>query len=278
MLVEKILYSCPNVTKIYLLIREHKGVRAKRRFDEYLSHMIFDRIRQCNPLALEKMVLIEGDCLSKGLGISEEDKTLIESNVNIVFHIVATVKFNEKLQTAIDLNVNGTVRVLNLAKEMKELEAFVYISTAYSTPWKVFVSEFVEPFNLIENLGTNEVKLTSSQIEKLSQQIGMEEKYPNTYTITKHMAEQVVLSFSKKMSHINTIIIRPSIITAAAYEPIIGWIDSFNGPCAMMAETARGTIKSIIGDGNKIADMIPVDIVANTIITSVWYENMKSGR
>lgn len=260
-------------------MRERKTVPPKVRFDQYLSHMIFDRIRKCNPETLQKLCLVEGDCLSDGLGITETAKMELRASVNMIFHIVATVKFNETLKTAIDLNVNGTIRVLNLAKKMLKLEYFVYISTAYSTPWKRQVEESVETFTLIDDFrrqmesSQSGFTLSEDQIKDLLSQIGPEKKYPNTYTLTKHMAEQVVLDFSKKLVGVDTIIVRPSIITAAAYEPIIGWIDSFNGPCAMMVETARGTIKSIIGDGSKIADMIPVDLVANTIIACVWYQS-----
>lgn len=259
-------------------MRERKTVSPKDRFDEFLSHMIFDRVRKRNPQALQKLHLIEGDCLSHELGISKNDKICLESTVNIIFHIVATVKFNEKLATAIDLNVNGTIRVLRLAKTMLKLEHFVYVSTAYVNPWKREVSELVETFSLLKDF-THQMEsekgfhLKEKQLKDLYSVIGENKRYPNTYTLTKHMAEQVVLDFSFKLSGVHTIIVRPSIITAAAYEPIIGWIDSFNGPSAMMVETARGTIKSIIGNGNKIADMIPVDIVTNTLITCVWYQS-----
>lgn len=279
-LVEKLLYTCPKIKKIYILIRERKTIAPKVRFDQYLSHPIFDRVRESNSDALQKLCLIEGDCLSHDLGISENDKELLESNVNVVFHIVATVKFNEKLTTAIDLNVNGTVRVLTLAKNMSKLKDFVYVSTAYATSWKREVKEEVDRFSLIGDFWSQEevegkgFTLTEFQLQMLQSHIGSGRRYPNTYTLTKHMAEQVVLNFSTKLTGINVIIVRPSIITAAVYEPIIGWIDSFNGPCAMMVETARGTIKSIIGNGNKIADMIPVDIVSNTLIACVWYHGI----
>lgn len=259
-------------------MRERKTISPKVRFEQYLTHMIFDRVRKCNPQALQKLCLIEGDCVSDGLGITEKDKIVLKSNVNIIFHIVATVKFNEALTTAIDLNVNGTIRVLNLAKEMPKLEYFIYISTAYATPWKEQMEETVTKFELIDDFhkqSKHGFNLTEHQISDLLSEIGSDKKYPNTYTITKHMAEQVVLDFSQVLSDgVHTIIVRPSIITAAAYEPIIGWIDSFNGPCAMMVETARGTIKSVIGNGNKIADLIPVDIVASTIIACVWYQSV----
>ena len=46
----------------------------------------------------EKVQAIAGDMLIDGLGISEEDKALLEDNVNIVIHSAATVRFDEHLR------------------------------------------------------------------------------------------------------------------------------------------------------------------------------------
>ncbi|XP_063706220.1 fatty acyl-CoA reductase 1-like [Culicoides brevitarsis] len=274
-LLEKLLFSCPDIKKIYILIREKRGLSSKERFDKFISHEIFHRIRQKNPSILEKLYLVEGDCLSDKLGIKEDDRQLLISSVNIIFHVVAQVKFNQPIQSAVDFNVNGSLRILNLAMEMTHLEHFVYISTAYVNPWKHQVPEKVEPFSLT-GWSPNEILILSeSQTKILNGRVSNGGIYPNTYTLTKHMAEHLVVYFSKKLKKSHTTIVRPSIVTAAAYEPFIGWTDSFNGPAAIMVETARGTIKSVIGDGNKVADVIPVDLVANTIIASVWHQTIE---
>ena len=50
---------------------------------------------------------------------------------------------------------------------------------------------------------------------------------PNTYTYTKALAEQLL---EKECGDIPLAIVRPSIVTAAAQEPLPGWIDNLNGP------------------------------------------------
>lgn len=42
--------------------------------------------------------------------------------VQIVFNVVASVKFNEKLRDAVEINVNGTKKVLDLAMRMQHLK------------------------------------------------------------------------------------------------------------------------------------------------------------
>ena len=51
--------------------------------------------------------------------------------------------------------------------------------------------------------------------------------HPNTYTFTKALAEQAV---KENASDLPLSIFRPSIVVAAAKEPMPGWIDNLNGP------------------------------------------------
>lgn len=56
-----------------------------------------------------------------GLGISHTDRELLRREVNVVFHVAATVRFDEKLKIALGINVNGTKEVVQLCKEIKNL-------------------------------------------------------------------------------------------------------------------------------------------------------------
>lgn len=51
-------------------------------------------------------------------------------------------------------------------------------------------------------------------------------KHPNTYTLTKGLTEQIVVS---KGSGLPIAIVRPSIVCAAYQEPFPGWIDNTCG-------------------------------------------------
>lgn len=55
-------------------------------------------------------------------GLSEEDKQKFAEEVNIIFHGAATVRFDEKLKTAIGINVLGTRELIKLAKTVKNLK------------------------------------------------------------------------------------------------------------------------------------------------------------
>jgi hypothetical protein len=87
--------------------------------------------REC-PRALEKLIPVKGDVSQPELGLSVEDRTMLMQRVNIVFHSAATVRFDEPIKTAVNLNTRGTDRVVDLCKDMANLVCLVHVSTAYS--------------------------------------------------------------------------------------------------------------------------------------------------
>ena len=66
------------------------------------------------------------------LGLSDEDKSVLKREVNIIFHSAASVKFDDELSKAIAMNVRGTKELMDLAKGMENLASFVHVSTCYS--------------------------------------------------------------------------------------------------------------------------------------------------
>lgn len=59
-------------------------------------------------------------------------------------------------------------------------------------------------------------------------------------------------------------------MTAALRDPVPGWVDNVCGITGIMMEIGRGTIRSIICEEDYIVDLIPVDLVVNTLITAAW--------
>ena len=45
------------------------------------------------------MIPISGDCGDPGLGIGESDRDLLAENVSVIFHLAATIKFDEPLRS-----------------------------------------------------------------------------------------------------------------------------------------------------------------------------------
>jgi len=94
--------------------------------DKLLTYVFFclklyETLRVDNPEVLSKIIPIAGDITLPDLGISEEDQKELCEEVSVVLHSAATVKFDEKLKLSINVNVQGTKRIVDLCKQMKNL-------------------------------------------------------------------------------------------------------------------------------------------------------------
>lgn len=92
---------------------------------------VFEALKKDYSEQLRKICVIAGDCLQPKLGMSDENRELLKREVNVVFHVAATVKFDAPLKYAVHMNIRSTSDMLDLAREMKQLKvsgsANVYI-------------------------------------------------------------------------------------------------------------------------------------------------------
>lgn len=86
---------------------------------------VFERLHEEVPKFRHKIVAIGGDCSLAGLGLNLIDRQILISNVQLVFHAAATVRFDEKLKLAVSINVCGTQEVLELCTHMTKLEVSI---------------------------------------------------------------------------------------------------------------------------------------------------------
>lgn len=129
--MEKLLRCC-DVNTIYILVRSKKGKSMEARCEQIFDDVVFEHLRQASPKFRHKIVSIAGDCVLPGLGIAADERQQLIDRVNIVFHVAATVRFDEKLRLALGINVAGTREIMLLAREVRHLVALVHVSTAYA--------------------------------------------------------------------------------------------------------------------------------------------------
>ncbi|EDX02432.1 putative fatty acyl-CoA reductase CG5065 [Drosophila yakuba] len=264
-LIEKLLRSCPKLGRIYVLMRPKKGHTIEERLQQQWETRLYERLRREQPDARSKLVAIAGDVEQLGLGIAKADLERLR-NVNIVYHSAASVRFDDALSTAILLNTRGTHELVKLALEWPQLKAFVHVSTTYSNPSVLEVEERVYP--PLADWRTT-IKLAETYDAQILDIFNL--KYgnfqPNTYTFTKSLAEQVVNEYRDRLP---IFIFRPSIVVSTIEEPMPGWADNFNGPTGLLVACGVGILRSQNCDPNIVADFVPADIVARTLITSVY--------
>ena len=93
----------------------------------------------------QKVEAISGDVSLPGLDLSLSDRQKLCSEVEIIFHCAAIVRFDIPLQEAVIVNVRGTKLMLELAKECQNLLNFVHVSTAYCHLDEDIVKEQIYP-------------------------------------------------------------------------------------------------------------------------------------
>ncbi|XP_001600309.1 fatty acyl-CoA reductase wat-like [Nasonia vitripennis] len=266
LLIEKLLRSCPKVGKLYLMMRAKKGKSPEHRFKEHFDDVVYDRLKKEQPNFSDHVVMIEGDISLGDLGLSKSDREELIENIDVVFHGAATVRFDESLRQAVNINVRGTKLVLMFAREMKNLKAFVHISTAFShCILKKIEEKFYEPpmdpdrvLSLVDMLDDDLLDHMTPKV------IG---KWPNTYAFSKAVGEELVRKYSVGVP---TCIVRPSIMIATYKEPVTGWINNYYGPTGVVMGAAIGLLRSLHCESTKIADIIPADYVINNIIVAAW--------
>jgi len=102
-------------------------------------------------------------------------------------------------------------------------------------------------------------------MKTFTKQVLQNTKFPNTYTLTKHLAEKLV---AKYHGHIPISIVRPTIVGAALKEPQPGWIDAVSAGAAVYLFIGLCVMRIIPGKTYTISDQIPVDFVVNQLLTS----------
>ncbi|XP_020280731.1 fatty acyl-CoA reductase wat-like [Pseudomyrmex gracilis] len=266
LLIEKLLRMCPGIGSIYLLMRAKKGKDVHQRTEEIFDDVLFEKLKKKHPKFRHQIVAVAGDCSQPYLGMSPQDRATIIREVTIVFHVAATVRFDEKLKLAVPINVRSTKDVFDLCREIPNLKSFVHVSTAYANcPQSVIEEKFYDPPMDYDKL----IALMECVDDKLAEDItsNLLGKWPNTYAYTKAVAENVI---RKEAGDMPVGIFRPAIVISTYREPIKGWIDNLYGPTGVAAGAGTGLLRSIHCDGSTQANVVPADLTVNALIACAW--------
>lgn len=95
-MLEKLLRSCPEISTIYILVRNKKGKNVDSRVEEIFDDVIFDRMKKECPKYKHKVVGIAGDCSLPSLGMSQKDINTLIDQVRV--GIISTDAFQSYLK------------------------------------------------------------------------------------------------------------------------------------------------------------------------------------
>jgi nucleoside-diphosphate-sugar epimerase len=156
-----------------------------------------------------------------------------ERELDLVCHCAASISFGLPLEEAREINVEGTRRILDVARE-SGARRYVHVSTAYvAGTWPgVFGEDMLD-----EGQG-----------------------FRNTYEQTKWEAEHLVADRSGDFD--SAAIARPSIVMG---ESDSGWTPAFNVLYWPLRAFARGLFDQVPARPDGRVDVVPVDYVADGI-------------
>ncbi|XP_073817824.1 fatty acyl-CoA reductase wat-like [Musca autumnalis] len=268
-LIEKILRST-KVRRIYVIVRPKSGHESiVERFNDILKSPLFEKLHKLRPKFPDHIQLMEGDCSQENLGLSNDDyRTLIE-NVEVIMHCAATVRFNETLSLATQINVHGTADIIKMAKEMKHLKSFVHISTAFVNCTTI---------HCVEGFTKDKLNVTCEQLLNIKKSLSPEQfdsltptligKYPNTYSFTKAVSEEFVQTHAESLP---ICILRPAIVFSTSEEPFAGWMDNIQGAAGVTYGILMGALRVVNTAFERRAPIVPVDYCANIMLAAAWY-------
>ena len=203
--------------------------------------------------------VLDGDLATPGFGTAPAEQEMLAAVTHVV-HSAAAVSFTLPGAVAARANISTSLNLLEATRACPLLQRIVYVSTAYVTPHhngKIAEALVTLPAPARELLATLE-----SGTKKDKDVLALT-GHPNTYTMTKAIAEHMV---AEGRGNVPLTIVRPSIISASHYQPIPGWIDSTTGFGAFVMLIGLGLLRAVVGDPDVRLDLVPVDEVARCVI------------
>jgi fatty acyl-CoA reductase len=225
---------------------------------------MFKRLVEEKPEMFRKITVVAGEISEPFLGLNEHDLKYVTERTQIVFHLAASLKLEATLKPNVILNLTATKYTMDVAKLMKNLIIMVHTSTAFCNVDQKIVGEQVYEFpHRPEDLMRCAEWMSEEAMAKMQKEVLM--FHPNTYTYTKRLTEILVQDEYKK-SGLNVCIVRPSIVTPTFWEPIMGWVDSLNGPPGIGVAIGKGALRTMLVDRSASVEAVPCDMAVNGLI------------
>ncbi|GAA3917073.1 SDR family oxidoreductase [Litoribacillus peritrichatus] len=281
-----------------LVIRGNKKYPdAMDRFKaEILTSSIFNHLKETNPALLEnfcsnKLNCIGGEITEINFGLPEKKYLQLAESTDVFINSAASVNFQEELDKALLINTLCLNNVADFAEAAGDIPV-IQISTCYVNGFnKGTIKEEISkptgkriPKDKNGHYDTNVVvKALQKKIEKTKAsvkdkkllpealtELGLKEAHRygwgDTYTFTKWLGEQLIL---KRLNNKTITILRPSVVESTLESPIPGWIEGVKVSDAILLAYARQKVSFFPARKAGIVDIIPVDLVANSVILSV---------
>lgn len=275
-LVLEQLLRVGNIKKAYLLMRTKHSQDQEHRLQSLLSSPVF-RLHDTSQI-LPKLSIVAGDLAKPNCGISAADQRKLISEVQYVVHAAASIRFDNNIQTDLQLSYVATKTLADLAIGMKQLRCFMYVSTAYANAHLgagITAQEQLYPVRDEQGQALDHTALSHRLLSLPAAQAQEEvlalmkrlKAHDVTYGFCKNLTEQLVGSYH--MQPYPVCISRPSGVGAVARLPCPGYIGNSAAATGMILSIACG-VGTIQGHDPDLAQhQIPGDMTSAIITASM---------
>lgn len=94
-----------------------------------------------------------------------------------------------------------------------------------------------------------------------------DKKYPNTYTLSKALSEELVYSYRTK---IPVVVVRPALIWFAHKEPFAGFVEGLHGGVGLICGGMTGFLRTMYMKPDCVVSITPVDFTINATLAAAW--------
>ncbi|XP_049793159.1 putative fatty acyl-CoA reductase CG5065 [Schistocerca nitens] len=220
-LLEKLLRECPRLAAAHLLVRPGARETAEQRVARLLDSPLFSQLE--GDEWRQRVFAVPGDVSRPQLGLQlpEEAAARLLEEVSVVFHCAASTSLAAGLRRTVTANLDSTQHLLDLCKQMPNLQVLVHMSTAFcNCVVRDAVAERVYPTSLPPERVLELVHgLTDAELEAATP--SLVGGHPSAYTFSKQLAENLLVE--RRPPGLRLVIVRPSIVCGAASEPVAGW-------------------------------------------------------
>jgi nucleoside-diphosphate-sugar epimerase len=292
--LEKLIRTVPDLGGVILLIRGGADGDARERFRrEVASSSIFDLLRAERGPWLERFFderveCVTGEVTEARFGLGAEGFRGLAARTNLVINAAASVNFREPLDQALRINTLSLQHLTALARAAGA--PLVQVSTCYVNghqrgdvleaivhpPGRAAIPRHPDGHYDAEGLAarlqrriarvkarTTDPALLADALTALGIREAQRHGWNDTYTFTKWMGEQLAMQGMR--GHPLTIV-RPSIIESTLQSPVPGWLEGVKVADAVILAYARGRTSFFPARPQGIIDVIPADLVANSIL------------
>ena len=214
-------------TQFFLLVQPELIERAKAEVEQ---------IAAATATPLENFALVEGDISKPGLGIADEDLAIISEETTDIFHLAAIYDLEVQKEPAFRVNVEGTRNVNDLARSVKDLRRYNYVSTCYVA-------------------GRRTGRILETELEH-------DAGFRNYYEETKYLAEMEVESLKEELP---VTIHRPSVVVG---DSETGETVKYDGIYYLVLYLLRspGLLRFVnVGNDRVKLNLVPVDFVVEAM-------------